>query len=407
MAVSGRIRTNQPVRAGLALTGVLLIGINLRVAFVSVGPLLADIGRELEFTSAQAGFLTGLPLIAFALFSPLAPAFAARVGLDRALWLSLALLASGTAFRSAPLPAALWIGTILIGVAIAFLNVLLPSLIKRDFPDRVSQLTGIYIAAHSAVAALGAAVVVPISLAQGTGWRLALGIWGGLALIAMAVLLPTLKGSNAQADGTERAPKIRYRSPWTTLLGWQVTLFMGLQSLAFYILMTWLPSIEHEQGISETTAGLHVSVFLLVGMVASLLTGGLLHRFRDQRPVAVFGSLLATAGFLGLLLAPGVPLLWVVVSAAGAGSLIVTALSLFSLRTTNHVQAASLSGMAQSVGYGIGAAGPVVFGFLYDLSGNWTVPLAASAGAMALCCGMALLAGRNRFLPEGPREASA
>lgn len=407
MAVSGRIRTNQPVRAGLALTGVLLIGINLRVAFVSVGPLLADIGRELEFTSAQAGFLTGLPLIAFALFSPLAPAFSARVGLDRALWLSLALLAAGTAFRSAPLPAALWIGTILIGVAIAFLNVLLPSLIKRDFPDRVSQLTGIYIAAHSAVAALGAAVVVPVSLAQGTGWRLALGIWGGLALIAMAVLLPTLKGSNAPAGGTERAPKIRYRSPWTTLLGWQVTLFMGLQSLAFYILMTWLPSIEHEQGISETTAGLHVSVFLLVGMVASLLTGGLLHRFRDQRPAAVFGSLLAMAGFLGLLLAPGVPLLWVVVSAAGAGSLIVTALSLFSLRTTNHVQAASLSGMAQSVGYGIGAVGPVVFGFLYDLSGNWTVPLAASAGAMALCCGMALLAGRNRFLPEGPRKASA
>ena len=407
MAVSGRIRTNQPVRAGLALTGVLLIGINLRVAFVSVGPLLADIGRELDFTSAQAGFLTGLPLVAFALFSPVAPAFAARVGLDRALWLSLAILASGTIFRSTPLPAALWIGTLLVGIAIAFLNVLLPSLIKRDFPDRVSQLTGIYIAAHSAVAALGAAVVVPISLAQGTGWRLALGIWAGLALIAMAALLPTLKGSRAPATGAARAPKIRYRSPWTTLLGWQVTLFMGLQSLTFYILTAWLPSIEHQQGISQTTAGLHVAVFLLVGMASSLLTGGVLHRFRDQRPVAVAGSLLALSGFLGLLLAPGVALLWVVFAAAGAGSQIVTALSLFSLRTTNHVQAASLSGMAQSVGYGIAAAGPVVFGLLYDLSGSWSLPLAATVAAMALCCVMALPAGRNRVIPEEPGKPAA
>lgn len=401
MAVSDRTGTYRPVRAGLALTGILLIGINLRVAFVSVGPLLADIGRELDFTSAQAGFLTGLPLVAFAVFSPLAPAFSVRVGLDRALWLSLALLVAGTVFRSTPLPSALWVGTVLIGVAIAFLNVLLPSLIKRDFPDRVSQLTGLYIAAHSAVAALGAAVVVPISLSQASGWRLALGIWAGFALVAMAVLLPTLKNRTAPVAGSPRAPKIRYRSPWTTLLGWQVTLFMGLQSLAFYILMTWLPSIEHDQGISETVAGLHVSVFLLVGMASSLLTGGLLHRFRDQRPVAATGSLLAMAGFLGLLLAPSVPLLWVIISAAGAGSLIVTALSLFSLRTTNHVQAASLSGMAQSVGYGIGAVGPVLFGFLYDLSGGWAWPLAASAGAMALSCGMALLAGRNLVLPEG------
>ena len=412
VAVFSRTRRVPPVTAGLALTGILLIGVNLRVAFVSVGPLLADISREFEFTSAQSGLLTGLPLIAFAVFSPLAPAVAVRTGLDRALWLSLALLAAGTIFRSTPVPTALWTGTVLIGIAIAFLNVLLPSLIKRDFPGKVSQLTGLYIAAHSLVTALGAAVVVPISLAQGTGWRLALGIWAGLALIAMAVLLPGLKRGTADDAGTSGresvpAPPVRTRSPWTTLLGWQVTMFMGLQSVAFFVLTTWLPSIERDQGISETTSGLHVSAFLLVGTASSLLTGAILGRFADQRLLGVAGSLLAMAGFLGLLVAPGLPLLWVVVSASGCGSMIVTALSLFSLRTTNHVQAAQLSGMAQSVGYAVGAAGPVVFGFLYDLSGGWTAPLAASAGIMALSCAMAFLAGRDRVLPEQPRKAAA
>ena len=412
MAVFSRTRRTPPVRAGLALTGVLLIGVNLRVAFVSVGPLLADIGREFDFTSAQSGLLTGLPLIAFALFSPLAPAVALRTGLDRALWLSLALLAAGTVLRSMPVSAALWAGTALIGIAIAFLNVLLPSLIKRDFPGKVSQLTGLYIAAHSLVTAVGTAVVVPVSLIPGSGWRLALGIWAGLALIAMAVLLPGLKkgtadgGTSASANTAPSVP-VRLRSPWTTLLGWQVTLFMGLQSVAFFVITTWLPSIERDQGISETTSGLHVSVFLLVGTASSLLTGQILGKFKDQRLLGVCGSLLAMAGFLGLLLAPRLSVLWVVVSASGCGSMIVTALSLFSLRTTNHVQAAALSGMAQSVGYAIGAAGPVIFGFLYDLSGGWTVPLGASAGIMVLSCAMAFLAGRDRVLPEEPRQLPA
>ncbi|MER2136151.1 MAG: MFS transporter [Arthrobacter sp.] len=412
MAVFSRTRRTPPIRAGLALTGVLLIGVNLRVAFVSVGPLLADIGREFNFTSAQSGLLTGLPLIAFALFSPLAPAVALRTGLDRALWLSLALLAAGTVFRSMPVPAALWTGTVLIGIAIAFLNVLLPSLIKRDFPGKVSQLTGLYIAAHSLVTAVGTAVVVPISLVPGSGWRLALGIWAGLALIAMAVLLPGLNRATADAGASGSAVKappvpVRVRSPWTTLLGWQVTLFMGLQSVAFFVITTWLPSIEREQGISETTSGLHVSVFLLVGTASSLLTGAILGRFADQRLLGVTGSLLAMAGFLGLLAAPQLSVLWVVISASGCGSMIVTALSLFSLRTTNHVQAAALSGMAQSVGYAVGAAGPVLFGFLYDLSGGWTAPLAVSAGIMGLSCAMAFLAGRDRVLPEQPRQRQA
>lgn len=391
------LKPERTARFGFAFIGVLLIAVNLRVSFVSVGPVLANISSDLELTSAAAGFLTGLPLIAFAVFSPVAPGFAARLGLDRALWFSLLILASGIVLRSLPLPGSIWAGTAMIGLAIAFLNVLLPSLVKRDFPAKVSQVTGSYTATQAAFAAIGAAVVVPVAQTSPAGWRLALGLWVGLALIAMAVLLPWLRRT---ASGTVpmTTPAIAYRSPWASALGWQVTLFMGLQSIAFYVLMAWLPTIEQSRGVPASTAGFHLSIFLLVSVFASLATGGLLHRGSDQRLVSFGSSALTFATFLGLAVAPDLTLAWVLFGALGCGSLIVIALSLFSLRTVNYPQAAALSGMAQSVGYGLGAAGPVMFGGLRDLSGGWTLPLLVTAGIMALLAVTGVLAGRDRVI---------
>nr|WP_276607394.1 MFS transporter [Kocuria sediminis] len=369
----------------------------MRVGFVSVGPLLEEISRDLGISAAQAGLLTGLPLAMFALFSPVAPGVAARTGLDRALWLSLLLLAAGIVGRSAPVPGAVWVGTALVGVGIAFLNVLLPSLVKREFPQRVSQVTGLYTSVQSAVAAAGSALVVPIAHAGAGGWRLALAVWAVLAVLALVLLLPWLRQRTAAA-GPHGTAVGRFRSPWRSALGWQVTLFMGLQSVAFYVYMAWLPSIERSHGVSATTAGTHMALFLLVGMVASLSSGALMHRFGDQRVVAFSGAALALASYAGLAAAPGLVLLWVVLGAAGCGSLIVVALSLFSLRSGSHQQAAALSGMAQSVGYGLAAVGPAVFGALYDAGGRWEPPLLIMAGLMAVLCGVALLVGRDRVI---------
>ncbi|THJ66753.1 CynX/NimT family MFS transporter [Arthrobacter echini] len=384
-------------RLGAAFIGVLLIAVNLRVSFISVGPVLENISADLGLSSPAAGLLTGLPLIAFAAFSPVAPGFAARLGLDRALWLSLLILAAGIVLRSLPVPGLIWAGTALIGVAIAFLNVLLPSLVKRDFPLRVSQVTGIYTAAQATMAAIGAAVVVPVAQTSPAGWRLALGIWVGVALIAMAVLLPWMYRGD-QGAVRSAAPELAYRSPWASALGWQVTVFMGLQSIGYYVLMAWLPTIERSRGVPASTAGFHLSVFLLISVFASLAAGWVLHRGRDQRLVAATTSALMVATFLGLAFAPGLTLLWVVLGSIGCGSLIVVALSLFSLRSVNFSQAASLSGMAQSVGYGLAAVGPVLFGALRDLSGDWTLPLVVTAGIMVVLTFLAVLAGRDRVI---------
>lgn len=389
---------DRTARFGFAFIGVLLIAVNLRVSFVSVGPVLADISGDLGLSSAAAGFLTGLPLIVFAVLSPVAPVFAARLGLDRALWMSLLILASGIVLRSLPVPGFIWVGTALIGLAIAFLNVLVPSLVKRDFPTRVSQVTGSYTATQAAFAAVGAAVVVPVAQSSPAGWRLALGLWVGLALIALAVLLPWLRRRGQGAAASAVTQEHSYRSPWTSALGWQVTMFMGLQSIAFFVLMAWLPTIEQSRGVPATTAGVHLSIFLLISVFASLATGAILSRGPDQRLVSFTSGALTFVAFLGLALGPDLVLLWVLLGAIGCGSLIVIALSMFSLRTVNHPQAASLSGMAQSIGYGLAAAGPVVFGGLRDLSGGWTLPLLVTAGIMAVLCLLGVLAGRDRVI---------
>ena len=401
MLTNASSATGRRAFLGSALLGVVLIAVNLRVGFVTVGPLLEEISKDLGITAGQAGLLAGLPLAMFALFSPVAPAVAARTGLDRALWLSLLLLTVGILGRSAPLPGAVWVGTAVVGIGIAFLNVLLPSLVKREFPLRVSQLTGVYTSIQGAVAAVGTALVVPIAHAAPAGWRLALGVWAVLAVVALVVLFPWLQ-RRPPAPGAHDEAAVRYRSPWRSALAWQVTLFMGLQSMAFYVLMAWLPSIERSHGVSATVAGTHVALFMLVGMVSSLSTGALMQRTRDQRPVAVTGSLLALATFAGLAAAPELALLWVVLGAMGCGSLIVVALSLFSLRSGDHHQAAALSGMAQSVGYGLAAVAPVVVGALYDAGGRWEPPLFLMAGLMGVLCVFAMLAGRDRVI--GPPE---
>lgn len=390
-------RSRKPVRYGAALLGVLLIAANLRVGFVSVGPLLIDIGNDLDISPATAGLLTGLPLISFAVFSPFAPAVALRLGLNRTVWVSLGLLALGILIRSLPLTVALWAGTAVLGAAIAFLNVLLPSLVKRDFPLRVSQVTGTYSAIQSASAAVGAALVVPLAHGLGYGWRTALVFWAGLALLAMAVLFPGVRAREPRVQG-HASEELTFRSPWKSFLGWQVTIFMGLQSTAFFVLMGWLPSIERSHGVPASTSGAHLSIFLVVGTLSSLVTGGLLHRLSGQRAVAVSASVLTVVSYAGLALAPAVSLIWIVCGAAGCGSLIVTALSLFSLRTTEHRQAAALSGMAQSIGYALAACGPVIFGALYAVGGRWELPLWTMAILMVMLCGFSVLATRTRVI---------
>lgn len=399
----------------LVLIGILLVAGNLRAAITTVGPVLPEIARSTQITALFSSALISLPLVAFAIVSPIAPRVAHRLGLERTVGLSLLLLAAGLIIRSTPPLAFLWTGTILVGISIAILNVVLPALVKRDFPHKIAQVTGGYSAVQSTFAAIAAGIAAPLAGITALGWHLPLGMWAGLALLSLGIFAPQLRRRTvltaSEEDITLEAPKthrMALRSPWRSLLGWQVTLFMGLQSLVFYSLITWLPSIETDAGIRAQDINIHQFLLNALGVFASLVCSAIIPRMRDQRLLATMSPLLIVAGLAGIHFAPQLALVWICLLGFAAGANIVLALSFFGLRTTHHRQAASLSGMAQTLGYLVAAAGPLAFGAFHDATGSWTPTV---AGLIVISIALAILgffSGRNRFIGEvcSVREAN-
>jgi len=389
----------------LVVAGLLLIAANLRAGITTIGPVLTELQRDLGLSSLAASILISLPLLAFAVISPVTPALARRLGLEQSLALGLAALVVGLVTRSLPAQATLWVGTALVGVAIAVLNVALPALVKRDFPTRIGQITGAYSAVQSIFAAIAAGVAIPVAHATDLGWRLPLAMWAGVALLAFGVMAPQLRRHTVvparqddlriDSHSFENRP---WRSPWRTALGWQVTAFMGIQSIGYYIFITWLPSIERAAGTSETAAGMHQ--FLLNGcaIIGSISCSALLPRLRDQRALAAGVPVLTVTAGVGLLLAPAWGALWAAMIGVAGGVTIVLSLSFFGLRTRHHSQASDLSGMAQCVGYLFAAAGPVAIGALHDATGSWTPALVVSIALQVVLIGFGYLAGRDRFV---------
>lgn len=400
--------------------GVLLVGANTRAAMTSVGPVLGDVQHDLHLTASTASALISVPLLAFAIVSPVAPVLGRRFGIERTLALSLAALCVGIVLRSLPAPGMIWIGTVLLGAAIAVMNVELPALVKRDFPTRITHVTGAYSAIQSSFAAIGAGIAVPVAGQHADGWRLSLGVWAGLALIAFAVLAPRLgrraettarpvdSPSATASSATERrgagsaTAHGHHRSPWTSLLGWEVALFMGLQSTAYYVAITWMPTIERGAGIDPADAGFHQFLLNACAIGGSIACSAFLPRFRDQRLLSVVSPVLFILGLVGEMSAPDLAAVWNCVMGVSAGATIVLALSFFGLRTVHHAQAATLSGMSQAIGYCLAAAGPLFVGLLHEQTGSWTLPLVFLVAVQVTLAVLGLIVGRHRVIGTAP-----
>ncbi|VUZ23769.1 2-nitroimidazole transporter [uncultured Comamonas sp.] len=383
-------------RAGsgaVLLLGILLIAANLRAPFTALPPLLDAIQADLGLGTLAVGALTTLPLLAFALLSPFSARLARVHGLERSLFGALAAIALGIVLRSAPATWCLYLGTGIIGLGIAVGNVLLPSLVKRDFPRHVAALTGAYALAMGVAAALGSVAVVP--LAEAGGWRPALLAFVLLPAAALALWARQLADCPAPATGTAVPHD---GTVWRSALAWQVTLFLGLNSTIYYVVVGWLPSILAAAGMSPARAASLHGVLQLATAVPGLLLGPLLQRMNDQRLAAVAACMCSAIALLGLWAAPQWALAWATLFGIGTGAGIILGLSFIGLRTGNAQQAATLSGMAQCVGYLLASAGPMAVGALHDALGSWSVALLLCTGLALLTALLGVLAGRDRSL---------
>src|SRR4051812_10033552 len=239
----------------LLVVAIVLVALNQRPAVVGVAPVLTDLRADTGLSSAMAGLLTTLPVLCFGAFAPLAPRLGRRIGLETAVAASLVLLVAGIALRLLTPVAALFAGSLLAGAAIAFANVLLPAYVKREFP-RPGAVMGLYSASLNVGAAAGAAATVPLAHALGLSWRTALGLWLVLALAALALWLP-VAGTGRAHRTTDPLPE--GHGSWVLLrqpLARQVTAYLGLQSVQFYSVSAWLPTILADAGVPVTRGGL-------------------------------------------------------------------------------------------------------------------------------------------------------
>lgn len=367
---------------------IYLVALNLRPAITSVGSLLPQLGSELQLSETAQGLLGSIPLLAFAVISPLVYRFSGRLGMERAIIIALTVLATGSVIRSYLGLGGLWLGTLLIGCAIGVGNVLVPAIVKRDFSNNVSRATGAYSACITVGAAIASAAAVP--LAATIGWQGALVIWGLPVIIVGLLWLPRLKSATVVATTTtvKRTPVSRQSTAWL------VTAFMGLQSINFYFLVTWLPTIETQHGISEQQAGWHLFLFQVLGFIGALLIPKLMTNPRHYTPACLVASIPALVGMLGLLLLPACSLIWIIITGLGSGAALVTALSLISVKGCSPEETTQLSGMAQSMGYLFAAIGPLVAGALTQVTGSWTAAMLLIIILAALQVGMCFFVDR-------------
>ncbi|MBB4193538.1 CP family cyanate transporter-like MFS transporter [Rhizobium aethiopicum] len=362
-----------PVRNGAAslLLGasLVLIAFNLRPVFSSASALLPEIRSELGLGALGASLLTTLPVVCLGVFSPLAPRLAQRIGTERTLLGVLLLLALGTALRGLSSVPLLFIGTALAGACIAVGNVLLPGLVKRDFPTRAALMTGFYTMALCAGAASAAGLTLPIEHALGGSLDGALAAWALPALAIGLIWLPQVLrgGAGARRNG------FRVDGLWRDRLAWQVTLFMGLQSALAYCVFGWLVPILRERGLDGVTAGAIVSLSVMVQAASCLVVPHIAVRGRDQRLINAGLCGVAVSALLGLLFAPLSSVwLWAVLQGIGQGGLIAAAMTTIVLRSRDPDVAAHLSGMAQCVGYLLAAIGPLIVGLIRGWTGSFS-----------------------------------
>lgn len=375
--------------AVITALAIMLVAANLRPAVVSVAPLIGEVKAATGWSSTVAGLLTTLPVLVFGLVAPVAPRCAARFGIERTVFGALFVLVAAIALRVVPTPLALFAGSALAGAGIGVCNVVLPSLIKRDFAHRSGLMTGLYSMTLSGGAAATAALTVPIDQALGGNWRLTLASWGVFAVIALLLWLPQLRRMHLADAGA--APD----SLWGNGIAWAITIFMAAQSLIFYTFAAWLPEYLIDRGMTPAGAGAVLALGQVAGLVASLLAPIVAGRYRDQRAVTAAALLATAVGFVGLLATDTVPTLWVMCVMIGPGASISLALLFMVLRSTSTAQTSQVSGMAQSVGYGLAAAGPVGIGALHDLTGSWTFAMTALALALIPQTIATMIAGRD------------
>jgi CP family cyanate transporter-like MFS transporter len=372
-----------------------LTGLSMRTAVTSVGAALGAIEAGLHTNSGVAGLITTLPPLCFAVLGALAPGWSRRIGPHRLLVVALITMSLGLAARA--LVGSIWLFLLLSVLGLAggaVANVLMPSLVKAHFPDRIGPMTALYTTMMAIGTTLGAGLTVPIGSLAG-GWRLGIGSWALLSAIAVIPWLPTLRG--AESAAAQQGVRMPVRALIHSRIAWYVALFFAFQSLQAYVAFGWFERFLTAHSISAGTAGWMVALLSAVQIPASIIAPTVPIRF--HRPLLLVLAASYAIAYAGLLTKPGWSWAWMVLAGLGGG-MFPFSLTLIGYRSARPATTATLSAFAQSFGYVIAACGPFLFGTLHQATGGWAAPFAVLWVALAVALVSGWFACRRQTVDE-------
>jgi CP family cyanate transporter-like MFS transporter len=363
-------------RIALFLTAMALTAISLRGPIASVGSLIESMEPDLGVSKGYLGFITTLPLLVFAASSVVIPKFANKMGHTRILTLGMILLAIGCVGRVFAGYYVVLMGTLLVGVGISVGNVLLPAVIKENMPLKIGIATALYMCFQSTAATAGAGVSYPMAVSADLGWRAVLAMWAIPAALAAMAWIAFARRNEGHSPALRNKSEMRISNGetlWKSKLAWFITIIMGVQSVNYYCITAWLPSILEDTGMSFQTAGYVASAFQLFSLPATFAAPIIIAHTHNKIMPAVMSGVFYLIGILVLMVTSNIAviLIGLFALASGGGASFAWVVAMIAVVSKDSNEATRLSGMSQSIGYLMAAVAPTLAGFLFDMTGGW------------------------------------
>ncbi len=388
-------RKHAALFALLALTFTSLV---LRPPVAAIGPLIPEFIAVEKLSLIEVGLLTSISVVCFGLGAFTGPWLVKRFGLNKAMLLVLVALSIAMALRLLGGVLAILSTTVIIGLAIAIGNVLIPTVVREQFPKKIELITGIYVTLLAISASLAATIAVPTSQLLGS-WREALAIWIVPAVLAVIFWLPiaSFKASSDVVSAKTHAAEKRavYRSPLT----WSIVAFFGLQSTGFYATLNWLPSLLVDRGFTEVDAGALLGLTTFVGVPTGFAISIFIRKFNSLSAISISVTTFTLVGLLVIWLDNNLVLVGCLLLGFGFAATFPLSLILVGSRASTSTQTTQLSALAQGIGYLIAASGTFLFGELRRLTGSWDASLLMIVVLTGLQLAAGFYAGRNRVIP--------
>ncbi|MGO4490981.1 MFS transporter [Arthrobacter sp. 2YAF22_2] len=355
------------------VVAIVLIGLNLRAGISGASALFHDLQQVLGYGPFVAAIVPSIPTLCFAVAGAATSWLTRRLGVEKAILLSLVMLAGGLLLRGVPSTGMLVAGTVVGMSGLAVCNVAMPSFIREYFADRTSLMTGLYTMTMTSGATVISVLIVPMAQQLGSP-SAGLGAIGILALTACLGFLPIALHAHRHAP----ARKATHVSPWPLLrtrTGIMITAGFTLQALLAYSVLSWFPYMLATEGVSASQSGLMFGLMQLVSVPAGMTLIAIGARPRMLRPAFYLASAATLLGVGGMLLLPaGMAPLTAVLLGVGLG-IFPLIMVMISRAGRNTAETTALSTVAQSAGYLLATIGPFGMGLLHGATGSWTLPL--------------------------------